>query len=125
MEKVPDFNKIQPEITRDNAKDLSMNFFSRRDSIMNLDNQRDRANTLQGQLNDLKIKINEDKNEEINKDKDKDIEKKKIKLNVGSPKFTAKANPKNDELTFNPLNSINNAFNKFDEYDSSANQNEN
>ena len=114
MEKVPDFNKILPEITRDNAKDLSMNFFSRRDSIMNLDNQRDRANTLQGQLNDLKIKINEDKNET-----------KKIKLNVDSPKFTAKANPKNDELTFNPLNSINNAFNKFDEYDSSANQNEN
>jgi len=96
-------------------------------------NHRDRANTLQGQFNDLKInKMNEDYNNN-NNEKDKDKDKKKIKLNVDSPKFTARAIPKNDNLTFNPLNSFGNnnnnpsgnsnsknAFNKFDEFDPSA-----
>lgn len=110
LEKLPDFNKTKSEIIREKAKDLSKNFFSEND-------HRDRAFTIQGQLNDLSIKIKE---ESENKE-----EKKKIKLNVDSPKFTAKANPKIAEnLTFNPLNNISNnnknAFNKFDEFDPSS-----
>ncbi len=63
----------------------------------------------------------------INNNNSIEKDKKKIKLNVDSPKFTFKANPINDNITFNPLNNINinngnskNVFNKFDEYDPSS-----
>ena len=117
LEKLPDFNHIKNEITRDQAKELNVNFFTKRESIVNYGNHRDRANTLQVPINDSKI----------NTEEFKEKEKKKVKLNVDSPKFTAKANPKNDNLTFNPLASmganpaVKNAYNKFDEFDPSAN----
>lgn len=120
LEKLPDFNQIKTEIIRDQAKELALNFFTKRDSTMNLygsGNHRDRANTLQVPINNSKIMTGESTKEK---------EKKKTKLNVDSPKFTAKPNPKNDNLTFNPLNSLSGngnktGFNKFDEFDPSAN----
>lgn len=110
LEKLPDFNHIKTEITRDQAKELNINFFTRKESISNYGNHRDRANTLQVP---------------ISAEEFKEKEKKKVKLNVDSPKFTAKQPPKNDTLTFNPLASMGaggkNGFNKFDEFDPSAN----
>lgn len=115
LEQLPEFNKTKKEIIRENAKDLNRNFFLRKDTLIDYANHRDRANTVQGELNEIKIKMSEE-----NKDKDK----KRTKLNVDSPKFTAKANPQIDNLTFNPLNNISNnknSFNKFDEFDPSSN----
>ena len=135
-------------------------------------NQRDRANTLQVGFNDLKIYgmgISENKNKfdgnnyngnNFNNNYntanntgntftsiEKNNDKKKIKLNVDSPKFTAKINSNlnpnpnhnpnsnskekdNEIFTLNPLTNIlnnnvininaKNLFNKFDEYDPSA-----
>ena len=63
----------------------------------------------------------------ININNNNENEKKKIKLNIDSPKFKAKGNPINNNITFNPLNNMTNSignsknvFNKFDEYDPSA-----
>lgn len=112
LETMPEFNKKQPELVRENAKELSRNFFSRNEMITDYANHRDRANTVQVDFSS--VKINNDEN----------TEKKKIKLNVDSPKFTAKAMPKTDNMTFNPLNNLSNhknSFNKFDEFDPSAN----
>jgi hypothetical protein len=67
------------------------------------------------EINDLSVNNPEKLNENT-----ENIDKKKFSLNVNSPRFDGKSIA-NDIPTFNPLSNMTLPYNKFDEFDPSAN----
>lgn len=121
----------------DTIKSLSKNFFSKYTPINepNYKNLRERANTFQTFVDNTEIKSYNDKdihrnnvdnsngnlnNTEKENSKGNDLEKPRFSLNINSPNFTTK-NIIADFPTFNPLSNMNLPYNKFDEFDPSAN----